>query len=114
MISLGLNWPILALWYICQGAMGHLVFKQVNGKKFEIVTGVRYENGNEKTHIARSIGNVRSCVSATKNAQISTSSLVSVNYSPVRLPVELMQQDGPMAITLQVNQTCHQAPCKNS
>ncbi len=46
--------------------------------------------------------NVPLCVSTKNPAQILTLPLVSVNYY-LGLPVEMIQQDGPMATILQVN-----------
>ncbi len=55
MISLRLYWPILVLWYMCQGTMGHLVSTQVKGREFKIVKGVRYESYDQTTHTVRSM-----------------------------------------------------------
>ncbi len=56
MISLRLCWPVLAVWYMCQGTIAHLGSTQVSGRKFETVKGVRYESRDETTYTARSIG----------------------------------------------------------
>lgn len=41
---------------MCQGFMSQMVSAQMNGRKFEIVKGVRYESREEATLTARSVG----------------------------------------------------------
>ena len=55
MASLRFCWFVLALWYMCQGTTHQQVSAQINGRKFEIVQGVRYQSGEQTTLTASSM-----------------------------------------------------------
>ncbi len=52
MISLSLCWPILAVWYMCQGTIAQVVSVQTNEGRFKVENGVRYGSLVLATHSA--------------------------------------------------------------